>query len=250
MRRPHFPSIGLAGFALGFFIWGTAIGAAASTGVDTGSFDHWFGSSPALYLYDTAPGNSGPRVDTQSFEAPDSSHAVVFLWDNVEPTLDSDGDGVQDVTDNCPGISNSSQQDRDGDLMGDLCDGDRDGDGVDNAFDAFPDDVTEWLDGDGDGVGDNADALPTDPTEILDTDGDGLGNNADDDDDGDGLGDFIEAFLGTDPLDPDTDGDGISDGDELVAGTDPLDPDTDGDGISDGDELLAGTDPNDPNDPG
>ena len=246
MRRPHFPSIGLAGLVLGLCVWGTAIGASASTGVDTGSFDHWFGSSPALYLYDTSAGNSGPSVDTQSFEAPDSNHAALFLWDNVEPTLDSDDDGVQDVIDNCPGIPNESQQDRDGDLSGDVCDDDRDGDGVDNAFDVFPDDATEWLDGDGDGVGDNADAFPSDPTEwsdhdqdghgdnsddfpydpseYRDTDGDGVGNVADADDDNDGLDDIYEAGLGTNPLVADTDGDGLSDLEEVQFGTDPLDP--------------------------
>jgi hypothetical protein len=40
---------------------------------------------------------------------------------------------------------------------------DDDGDGVDNANDAFPDDPTEWTDSDDDGVGDNADFFPDDP---------------------------------------------------------------------------------------
>jgi hypothetical protein len=35
---------------------------------------------------------------------------------------------------------------------------DRDGDGVPDDQDAFPDDPTEWRDSDGDGVGDNADS--------------------------------------------------------------------------------------------
>ncbi len=45
--------------------------------------------------------------------------------------------------------------------------GDRDGDGVLDENDAFPDDPTEWLDTDGDGVGDNADVFPNDPTKWL-----------------------------------------------------------------------------------
>jgi hypothetical protein len=36
---------------------------------------------------------------------------------------------------------------------------DRDGDGVDNADDAFPDDASEQFDSDGDGIGDNSDSM-------------------------------------------------------------------------------------------
>ena len=64
---------------------------------------------------------------------------------------------------------------------------DRDGDGVPNEDDAFPDDPTEWDDTDNDGVGDNGDAFPTNPDETADTDRDGIGNNADPDDDNDGV---------------------------------------------------------------
>jgi hypothetical protein len=35
---------------------------------------------------------------------------------------DRDGDGVEDVCDNCGGLSNSGQEDRDGDGLGDPCD--------------------------------------------------------------------------------------------------------------------------------
>lgn len=93
---------------------------------------------------------------------------------------------------------------------------DRDGDGVNDAADAFPDDPSESVDTDGDGVGDNADAFPTDPTETLDTDGDGVGNVRDVDDDGDGVIDDRDAF----PLDPtesqDSDGDGMGDNADLT----------------------------------
>ena len=41
---------------------------------------------------------------------------------------------------------------------------DRDGDGVGDSVDAFPDDATEQSDSDGDGVGDVADAFPDDAT--------------------------------------------------------------------------------------
>ena len=56
---------------------------------------------------------------------------------------------------------------------------DTDGDGVNDADDAFPNDPTETTDTDGDGVGDNADVFPSDPTETADSDGDGVGDNAD-----------------------------------------------------------------------
>ncbi len=56
---------------------------------------------------------------------------------------------------------------------------DTDGDGVEDAQDAFPRDASETMDSDGDGVGDNRDAFPHDVSETIDTDGDGVGDNAD-----------------------------------------------------------------------
>jgi YVTN family beta-propeller protein len=44
---------------------------------------------------------------------------------------------------------------------------DSDGDGVPDVSDAFPNDPTEWADSDGDGHGDNSDVFPNDPTRWL-----------------------------------------------------------------------------------
>ena len=82
-------------------------------------------------------------------------------------------------------------------------------------------------DKDGDGVPNEQDAFPDDPAESVDTDNDGTGNNADTDDDGDGMPDDYEnqyAFLN--PLDSsdasaDQDGDGVSNLDEYKQGTNP-----------------------------
>lgn len=64
---------------------------------------------------------------------------------------DSDTDGVVDADDNCPTTANADQADADTDVLGDVCDDDRDGDGVANDVDAYPDDATRSVaDGDGD----------------------------------------------------------------------------------------------------
>ena len=162
--------------------------------------------------------------------------------------------------------------------------GDIDGDGLTNYQEMVAGTDLTVPDTDNDGVLDGADAYPLDVSEWLDTDGDGTGNNADTDDDGDNYLDADELAAGTDPLNSssvplDTDGDFISnvtdtdddgdqylDADELAAGTDPLnstsvpldtdgdfisnvtDTDDDNDGISDTDEIDMGTDPIDESD--
>ncbi|WP_168210343.1 thrombospondin type 3 repeat-containing protein [Persicimonas caeni] len=123
---------------------------------------------------------------------------------------DEDGDGVGDITDNCPMVANPDQKDADNDTVGDECDPDADNDGIaNNADKAIADD----------GV--------TEISYALDTDNDGTDNENDDDDDNDGIVDTADRM----PLD--TDNDGLHNG---------LDNDDDADGYSDAEERNAGTD--------
>jgi alpha-tubulin suppressor-like RCC1 family protein len=197
---------------------------------------------------------------------------------------DTDNDGLGDNSDNCPQVANDSQEDMDADEIGDQCDTDTDGDGVENTLDVFPFDVTEALDSDADGIGNNADPdddndgfadinddLPLDATEQLDTDADGIGNNTDTDDDGDGIEDGNDAFPLNELYSADSDNDGMADAWEILYGLNPNDPsdtisdqdddgavalqefiegtlpvaDADNDGLSDNYEVSIGTNPND-----
>ncbi|NUN15853.1 MAG: thrombospondin type 3 repeat-containing protein [Myxococcales bacterium] len=81
---------------------------------------------------------------------------------------DSDGDSVLDSEDNCPFVTNPSQIDTDKDKIGDECDDDDDGDGVDDVDDNCtpgkhqPNNPGDWFnaaqdDVDNDGTGDKCD---------------------------------------------------------------------------------------------
>jgi subtilisin-like proprotein convertase family protein len=119
-------------------------------------------------------------------------------------------------------------------------------------------------DRDGDGVEDLFDDFVLDPTEWVDTDGDGIGNNADDDDDNDGLSDVWETQncrkeAGQSNCDSDNplfhpliaelqensdyDRDGLTNIEEVLLGTDPRKKDTDGDLIWDSWEFIVESDP-------
>jgi hypothetical protein len=96
------------------------------------------------------------------------------------PCVDSDGDRVADLIDNCPDLPNAKQNDTDFDSLGDACDDDDDNDGLT--------DYEEYLLG----------------TSRVDWDSD---------DDGVGDGDEVNV-LGSDPLSPDTDSDFVGDGED------------------------------------
>ena len=101
--------------------------------------------------------------------------STIQLLTTIEAVLDRDGDGVPDHLDAFPDDATQTT-DTDGDGYGD--------NPLGNNPDAFPNDATQTTDTDGDGYGDNPlgnnpDAFPNDPTESVDTDGDGVGDNAD-----------------------------------------------------------------------
>ena len=68
-------------------------------------------------------------------------------------TFDDDNDGVANEVDNCPNTTAGAMVDQYGCALDQK---DTDGDGYNDAVDAFPNDATQWSDMDGDGYGDNA----------------------------------------------------------------------------------------------
>ncbi|KKN08105.1 hypothetical protein LCGC14_1060080 [marine sediment metagenome] len=163
---------------------------------------------------------------------------------------DLDNDGIANDSDSCPDTPTGESVDSNGCSDSQK---DSDGDGVNDAEDAFPNNPNEDTDSDGDGTGDNSDAFPNDANEDSDSDGDGMGDNADafpndanedTDSDGDGTGDNSDAFPNDANEDGDSDGDGLGDNEDMdddndglldVDDSEPLNASTDmdGDGIID-----------------
>ncbi|MCP3980221.1 MAG: hypothetical protein GY716_13025 [bacterium] len=158
---------------------------------------------------------------------------------------DTDGDGLCDVEDNCPLISNADQLNRDGDGLGDVCDlciddpaNDADEDGLCAQADNCPlDSNANQDDGDGDAVGDACDNCPSDsnPSQ-LDGDGDGLGDACDpcpvdfvNNPDGDGICSSVDNCPDHDNAgQEDIDGDGVGDACDPCPGDALDDADLDG----------------------
>lgn len=164
-----------------------------------------------------------------------SGSAYVF---SLSPP-DSDGDGVLNVSDNCPDTQNPDQTDTDLDGQGDACDTDDDDDGIaDGGDNCRLVSNTDQTDTDGDGKGDECDAdldgdtilndddnCPVNPNvDQTDTDIDGEGDECDLNDDNDAhldVDDNCPTVANNDQVD--LDGDGIGD---------VCDIDKDGDGIN------------------
>ncbi len=140
--------------------------------------------------------------DPQSINESGVDGFTVNLYECDDQT-DTDGDGIIDILDNCPIVSNPEQEDTDADGIGNLCDvcpdvynpnqEDADSDGIGDSCDVC-------TDSDGDGFGD-----PGFPHNTCDTDNCPNVENADQADaDGDGIGDACDHCT-------DTDGDGYGD---------------------------------------
>ena len=153
--------------------------------------------------------------------------------------IDTDGDGIPNVSDNCPNVPNPDQADNDSDGKGDVCDDDDDNDTVLDALDNCPfnanlnqldtdgDGAGDVCDGDkdGDGINNELDNCPVNPNpDQTDTDGDEEGDECDTNDDNDqhlDIDDNCPTIINDDQAD--MDGDGIGD---------VCDIDIDGDGIN------------------
>ena len=180
---------------------------------------------------------------------------------------DSDTDGVPDVSDNCPTISNPNQEDSDADGRGNACDNcptvantnqaDGDSDGVGNACDNCPSTCnSQQLDADHDGIGDVCDPTPgcggcgqpacEQQCSSGDSDGDGIPDASDncptvpnpgqeDTTDGDGVGNACDNCpTVSNPNQADTDSDGFGDAcDNCPSICNSQQKDADHDGIGD-----------------
>ena len=88
---------------------------------------------------------------------------------DIGPPPDKDGDGIPDMSDNCPATSNPDQKDTDGDGIGDACndaldqDGDEWADRLDNCPKIYNPDQSDI---DKDGKGDVCDPYPNNPDNL------------------------------------------------------------------------------------
>lgn len=116
-----------------------------------------------LSFPDISPGSTATSTDTFLFR---QNRRYPLDWDDLTWSItgtpvagrDTDGDGIDDVADNCPDVANPDQADTDGDDIGDVCDNDDDDDGIPDTSDNCPNIANpDQADADGDGIGDVCD---------------------------------------------------------------------------------------------
>lgn len=101
----------------------------------------------------------GAAAGTVAEQVDASSGVITFVCQasGGGGTLDADGDGVPDATDNCPTVSNPDQRDSDGDGTGDACDS------TPNGNSGGTPEVCDGLDNDHNGVIDDNVTIPPVP---------------------------------------------------------------------------------------
>jgi len=188
-------------------------------GEEQGLVGYWrFDEGIGQTAYDSSPFGNDGILGTNNDPGGDASDPTwgpsgagldtpAFLFD----LADTDGDGTQDLCDNCPDLPNANQEDTDNDGLGDSCDDDIDGDDLPNEQDNCPGTYNpDQADADHDGVGDPCDQCPdTLPGAVVDPSGCLVPIPGDFDHDGDvDLADFGHmqvclSGIGNPQLDPD-----------------------------------------------
>ncbi len=207
------------------------------------------------------------RQPTYGWTKTSASAAPVFILDDSDPDLDTDGDGLKDAVETAgwdiTTVTNAITQTTtftntvsmpltstvhvisDPGLM------DTDLDGLADADESELYSNPQAVDTDGDGLTDLQESKLGTSLVSFDTDGDGLDDGAEitfqsnpklADTDGDGLSDLEEWQFGSNPRLGDSDGDGLTDAEEKQFGSSLLKTDSEGDGLPDKREKDLGTD--------
>lgn len=203
--------------------------------VNTGATDVTGDISSTATIRIIACASSTPDADADGFA--DSCDNCPSVSNPSQDDADSDGDG--DACDNCPNDANPDQANNDADALGDVCDPDDDNDGVLDGDDNCPLLANAGQENtDADAEGDACDA-DDDNDGVLDgPDNDDLNPNSCEDADTDTCDD---CSIGTDGFGPLADNTPANDGPDNDADglCDAGDPDDDGDGVLDGDDNCA-----------
>lgn len=177
MNIIHKPGPQIRVVLLAFF---TALLLASCSADGTSSATGTSGTTPAAGVPGATPGDTdGDGVANASDNCPGVANASQADMNNNgigDACEDNDGDGTVDAADNCPLVANPNQADANNNGIGDACEGDYDGDGVADATDNCPSVANaNQADANSNGIGDACDT----PTSAGDTDGDGVVNASD-----------------------------------------------------------------------